>query len=95
MFRQSKFFMPCNYYRPKRSFGQGNIFTTVCDSVHRGGVPYQSTPPPPTSQVHPHPPEHTPLPQMSQVHPPGANITPGYGQRSAGTHPTGIHSCHT
>ena len=26
----------CNY-RPKRSFGQGNIFTPVCHSVHRGG----------------------------------------------------------
>ena len=26
-------------YRPKRSFGQGNIFTPVCHSVHRGGVP--------------------------------------------------------
>ena len=23
-------------YRPKRSFGQGNIFTSVCHSVHRG-----------------------------------------------------------
>ena len=25
------------FYRPKRSFGQGNVFTGVCDSVHRGG----------------------------------------------------------
>ena len=25
-------------YRPKRSFGQGNIFTPVCHSVHRGGM---------------------------------------------------------
>ena len=24
-------------YRPKRSFGQGYVFTGVCDSVHRGG----------------------------------------------------------
>ena len=24
-------------YRPKRSFGQGNIFTSVCHSVHREG----------------------------------------------------------
>ena len=29
---------PDGYYRPKRSFGQGNIFTPVCHSVHRGGV---------------------------------------------------------
>ena len=27
-----------NYYRPQRSCGQGNIFTPVCHSVHRGGV---------------------------------------------------------
>ena len=26
-----------DFYRPKRSFGQGNIFTSVCHSVHRGG----------------------------------------------------------
>ena len=25
-------------YRPKRSFGQGYVFTGVCDSVHGGGV---------------------------------------------------------
>ena len=24
------------FYRPKRSFGQGNVFTRVCDSVNRG-----------------------------------------------------------
>ena len=30
----------CNkhIYWPKRSFGQGNIFTPVCHSVHREGV---------------------------------------------------------
>ena len=26
-----------HFYRPKRSFGQGNIFTPLCHSVHRGG----------------------------------------------------------
>ena len=26
-----------HYYRPKRSFGQGYVFTGVCDSVHGGG----------------------------------------------------------
>ena len=25
-----------NFYRPKQSFGQGNIFRSVCHSVHRG-----------------------------------------------------------
>ena len=33
-----------NFYRPKRSFGQGNVFTGVCDSVHREGS--SGTPPP-------------------------------------------------
>ena len=148
------------YYRLKRSFGQGNIFTPVCHSVHRGGVPDQACPrdqagtPPrtrytPQDQVHPpdhaHPPDqagtppepgrYTPL--WDQVHtpplgpgtPPGPGRytpwtrytpqdqagtplrgpgtplgpgryppspkqqTPEYGQRSAGTHPTGMHSC--
>ena len=31
--------MAINCYRPKQSFGQGNIFTPVCHSVH-GGVEY-------------------------------------------------------
>ena len=31
-------YKPCNYYRPQRSCGQGNIFTPVCHSVHRGGM---------------------------------------------------------
>ena len=36
-----------SYYRPKRSFGQGNIFTPVCHSVHRmGGAAGWRTPPP-------------------------------------------------
>ena len=44
-----------NFYRPQRSCGQGNIFTPVCHSVHRGGVclsacwdatPPEQTPPP-------------------------------------------------
>ena len=28
-----------NIYWPQRSCGQGNIFTPVCHSVHRGGLP--------------------------------------------------------
>ena len=51
-------YKPCNYYRPQRSCGQGNIFTPVCHSVHRGGMseadpPGRHTPPPPS--------RHTPL----------------------------------
>ena len=31
-------------YRPKRSFGQGNIFTPVCHSVHGGGSGKETSP---------------------------------------------------
>ena len=35
-------FQVCNFYRPQRKFRQGNIFRSVCHSVHRwrgGGLP--------------------------------------------------------
>ena len=77
-------------YWPQRSCGQGNIFTPVCHSVHRGGFclsarwdttfPTLEQTPPPRDQT---PPEQTP---------PGKQ-TPAYGLRAAGTHPTGMHSC--
>ena len=35
-YRPKRSFGKGNIYRPKRSFGQGNIFTPVCHSVHRG-----------------------------------------------------------
>ena len=81
----------CNAcYRPKRSFGQGNVFTGVCHSVNRGGVPDQAHPPsgrytpragtPPLWQVHP-PGRYTPpsgryTPSPWQVHPPSGRYTP-------------------
>ena len=66
----------------KRSLGQGNIFTSLCHSVHKGGgVPGQVPPSP--GQVH-HPPRYTP---------PGAVHAGRYGQQAGGTHPTGMHSC--
>ena len=56
-----------------------------------------------TRQVHPLPNQagtpppgpgrYTPPPSTRQVHSPWKQQTPEYGQRSAGTHPTGIHSC--
>ena len=69
--------------------GQGNVFTGVCDSVHRGvsatvhaGIPHTpwSRHPPDT------PPEPTPSPTPRKQ-------TTAYGQRAASTHPTGVHSC--
>ena len=54
-----------DFYRPKRSFGQGNIFTRVCHSVHRGGgVPDQAPPragtPPDQAGTPPGPGRYTP-----------------------------------
>ena len=126
-------------YRPQRSCGQGNIFTPVCHSVHRGGVClsacWDTTPPrsrhplgadtPPASRHTPPGSRHTPLEQTppweqtpqeqtpteqtppfgqtppppradtppEQTLPPPREQTPAYGQREAGTHPTGMHSC--
>ena len=71
-----------NIYRPQRSCGQGYVFTRVCDSVHRGGVSGQGEPPQPGQGEPP-----------QSRHPPPGKHTPAYGQRAAGTHPTGMHSC--
>ena len=67
--------IPCkvHFYRPQRSCGQGNIFTPVCNSVHRGGsasvhagIPHPSPQTrPPQDQT---PPEQTP--PWEQTHPP-------------------------
>ena len=74
-----------NYYRPKRSFGQGNIFTGVCDSVHRGGlVPGGRVSGLGGSPI---------FRGKGGLQFFGGGSPPEYGQRSAGTHPTGMHSC--
>ena len=44
------------HYRPQRSCSQGNVFTRVCHSVHRGGVCLSAcwdTTPPPQEQTNP------------------------------------------
>ena len=67
-----------HHYRPKRSFGQGNIFTPVCHSVHRGGGLARRTPPrhggtPPRAC----PPRHgEPHPGMEERPPPGMENPP-------------------
>ena len=78
----------------KRSLGQGNIFTPVCHSVHRGGIClsacWDTTPrnhAPPGAMQHP-------LQTMHHQHPtPGAEHAGRYGQCAGGTHPTGMQSC--
>ena len=78
-----------SFYRPQRRCGQGNIFTPVCYSVHRGsasvhaGIPPRSrhppgTRPPPPPGPDPHPRDQTPQNQTprDQTHPPGTRPTP-------------------
>ena len=52
------------HYRPQRSCGQGNIFTPVCHSVHRGGALPQCM------LGYQHPPDHTPPPPEQTPPPP-------------------------
>ena len=57
----------------KRSLGQGNIFASVCHSVHRGGAPGQvHTRYTPQNQV----PPRTPPTPWDQVHSPRNRYTP-------------------
>ena len=51
----------------KRSLGQGNIFTPVCYSVHRGSASVHDGIPPPRTR---HPPDQVP-------HGPGIPLKPG------------------
>ena len=86
-------------YWPKRSFGQGNIFTSVCQEFYPWGVPDQAPPlprpgrytpldqagnPPWTRQVPP-PREQTPPPRPGR-YPPGPDTPP------PGTADSGIRS---
>ena len=63
------------FYRPQRSCGQGNIFTPVCHSVHRGGLPQ--------CMLGCHPPtKETPLPRRppGRRHPPLPRRNPHQGE---------------
>ena len=77
-------------YRPQRSCGQGNIFTPVCHSVHRGGMSEAAPPGPDTpragtpQQVHHHLPDQTPRAGT----PPGGPDTPPQDQTPPGRYTT-------
>ena len=73
------------YYRPKRSCGQGYVFTRVCDSVNRGGGGSPENPPgtrqptPPGPGNHPPGPGNPPRtrqPPRDQATPPGPGNPP-------------------
>ena len=89
------------FYRPQRSCGQGNIFTPVCHSVHRGVLPqcmlgYQPppdhTPPIPRDHTHPQGPDPpgTRSPQDQTPTPP-----PGTRPPPPGTTPPPRDQTHT
>ena len=74
----------------KRSLGQGNIFTSVCQEFcPQGGVSasvHAGIPPPGPGR---HPRDQAP-PRPGT---PRAEHAGRYSQRVGGTHPTGMHSC--
>ena len=76
------------------------MFLHVSVILLTGGGTWPGTPPPgrhPPSRQAPPPPGRHPPPLPGRHHPPlqaGRHPPPpGYGQRSAGTHPTGMHTC--
>ena len=89
-------------YRPQRSWAK--VIFSQASVCPQGGLPQCMvgyTPPP--GSRHPPPPgadtspDQTPHPRGNR-HPPRPDPhprkqTPAYGQRMAGTHPTGMHSC--
>ena len=67
-----------NFYRPQRSYGQGYVFTRVCDSVNKGGSAsvHAGIPPPPEKLTPPesrHPPWEVDTPPGSRS-PPGSRL---------------------
>ena len=57
--------------------------------------PQEQTPPPPRTRQIPPPEQTPPPPRPRQTPSPPGKQTSAYGQRAAGTHPTGMHSCST
>ena len=86
-----------HFYRPQTKLRKGNVFTGVCDSVHRGGVP---GPEGVWSWGVPAPGGHLLLGRGCLVWGGGAwsegvpsGDPPGTATAVGGTHPTGMHSC--
>ena len=86
----------CLFTARKRSLGQGNIFTPVCQSFcSRGeGSTWAGTLPPgpgtPQTRYTPPGTRYPPKPGT----PPLAVHAGRYRQQAGGTHPTGMHSCY-
>ena len=86
-----------NVYRPQRKLREGNVFTPVCHSVHKGRVSASGSGGGclPLGPGGVHPPGQTPPRQT----PPWADTHLGRHPpvemtiEAGGTHPTGMHSC--
>ena len=76
-----------NTYRLKTKLWERNVFTPVCDSVHREGVSARGSVHP-SRQTLPFPPGQT----TPQTDTPWA-YTPKTGTEAGSTYPTGMHSC--
>ena len=81
-----------DHYHPQTKLRQGNVFTPVCDSAHRGrgreGVwPTTLDAEPPGLGRSP---RCRPSLGWSDIPP---RSTTGYDQQAGGTHPTGMHTC--
>ena len=74
------------FYRPQTKLWKGNVFTPVCDSVHRSGASGQT---PPGRALSGTPPGQTTWADT----PLGRHPPPEMATAADGTHPTGMHSC--
>ena len=100
------FTFPSTYLPPATKLRQGNVFTPVCHSVHRGECLHLVRG---TCPLGRHPPGQTPS-RADGRHPPSLGRHPpaqcmlgythlptqcmlGYGQQVGSAHPTGMHSC--
>ena len=82
-----------SFYHPQTKLREGDVFTRVCHSVHRGkGCRPPDLTPPIWSHTHPgHTPLDTPLGHPPPIHTPPD--TPLLRSTSDGTHPSGMLSC--
>ena len=71
----------CCIFTGAKKLGQGNVFTSICDSVNRGSASMHAGIPPPG----PHPLDHTPRTTSPQDQNPPGEQTPSRNQTPPGT----------
>ena len=100
---KSSYWLQVSFLPPATKLQQGNVFTPVCHSVHRGCLSHPGQTPswadtPGQTSPLGRPPGKTP-PLPGQTYTPWADTPPaqymlGYGQQTGVMHPTGMHSCY-